>query len=221
MANTTSKATSKAKTLTKATRPVGRPPKNKSMSQRLEDLKLGKFTDCDTLCLPEKEAKRGWQVLGGILLILLAIFGAGYLLLAPPLNYFWSDSVMSFGASLANEKFYWLVAALAMIVVVVTCLVSGVMLLGKKRVPVGAWYILIGAMVTVLICLSFHTFRRYEQRECYKNYPHIIDADYACPSVIGELSWIVAKDLLIFAAGVGAIYLVHHNLCHHRKPTKK
>lgn len=195
-------------------RPVGRPPKSsltkvsKSFSQKLDELKLGKFADCEAMSLPEKEPKRGRQILGAIVLMASAILGVVFLILAPPFNYWLNPGPQSFSAFLSTTNFYWNLAALAVIVAVICAAAASLMLFGKKRVPAWLWYILVLAVLAGGICLSFHRFRLYEQRECYKNYPHIIDLDYACPSVVNELSLVVLKDLGLLLVAVAVFWLI-------------
>lgn len=195
-----------AKTASKAMR-AARP---KSNTEKIEELKLGKFSKCEPLCFPEKKAKRGWQIVGAVALMLGAILGVFYLLMTDPIKGMMKSSPMSPGAYLANVDWYWKIAALAVAVAVVCCFTGSVMMFAKKKASVKIWYILIASVLVAVITVSFHRFRLYEQRLCYENYPNIIELGYSCPSVVGELSWIVVQDLMIFGVGILGLWLVHY-----------
>ncbi len=183
-------------------------PRTKISEAAMDELKLGKFVECEHLRLPEKEVRRGWQITGAVSLMLMAMVGLYLLLMLVPEQIF-GDGVMSGAAVLSATPWYWLMMELMVLIATVCCVTASVMLLAKRRVPVGVWYVLVVAVVVGMVCASLHRFRLYEQRECYKNYPHIIDMDYACPSVEGELSWVVLKVLLICGLGEVALYLIY------------
>lgn len=202
--------TQNTKNTTKTARPVGRPPRAKTVSQKLDDLKLGKFAECEPMCLPDKQVRRGWQILGAVILLLLALVGGYFMLMTEPLKYMtWAPSVMSPMAVISSTPGYWLMVEVAVLILVVCAVVAAIVLLFGKNVPAIFWYLMIGAGLVALIFASFHRFRLYEQRQCYKNYPNIVEFDYACPSVVNELGAVVLMDILLFAAGMIAIILIH------------
>ncbi len=186
---------------------VGRPPRPRTNAQAIEEMKLGKFAECEPLHLPEKEIRRGWQIVGGVVLLLTALIGLYIILKTDPVQAWLTHQ--GEGNPLAYLPGYWLVMELMILLVTVGCVVGAVMMFMKKRVSKWLWYTLIAAAVTGIICASFHKFRNYEERLCYENYPGIYPEDPTkgsqCPSVVGDLSLIVLADLGVFAVGGLAI----------------
>lgn len=175
-----------------------------SLAQKVEELKLGKFAECDPLRLPEKGISRGWQIIGGVVCALVAIIGIYTMLATKILSIFDGMGV--------HMSWYWLIMELMLLIVVITTTTASVMLFLKKRVPVGVWYVLIGAIVIGLICASFHKLERYEARECYNNYPGIYPGENkgsGCPSVVNELSGVVLLNLLFHSLGIVGLYLIY------------
>ncbi len=175
-----------------------------SLMQKVEELKLGKFAECDPLRLPEKGISRGWQIIGGVACALVAIIGIYTMLVTKILSIF--DGMG------AHASWYWLIMELMLLIIVISATTASVMLFLKKRVPVGVWYVLIGAIVIGLICASFHKLERYEARECYNNYPGIYPGENkgsGCPSVVNELSGVVLLNLLFHSLGIVGLYLIY------------
>ena len=175
-----------------------------SLVQKVEELKLGKFAECDPLRLPEKGISRGWQIIGGVVCALLAIIGHYTMLATKILSIFDGMGV--------HMSWYWLIMELMLLVIVISATTASVMLFLKKRVPVGVWYVLIGAIVIGLICASFHKLERYEARECYNKYPGIYPGENrgsGCPSVVNELSGVVLMNLLFHSLGIVGLYLIY------------
>lgn len=203
--------TKKTKPAQTEKRPVGRPPKARSNLEKVDEVKLGKFAKQEPLRLPEKQIRRGWQIVWGLALALAAMVGVYLLILIVP-EQLAGNGVMSGPAIVASTGWYLLVAELMIVVATVGCIAASVMMFAKKRVPRGLWYVLIGAAVIGVICASFHKFRWYEERRCYENYPGIYPEDPSkgsgCPSVVNQLSVIVMADLAVLLAGVVGMWLV-------------
>lgn len=171
-----------------------------SLAQKVEELKLGKFAECDPLRLPEKGISRGWQIIGGVACALVAIIGIYAMLATKILSIFDGMGV--------HASWYWLIMEFMLLIIVISATTASVMLFLKKRVPVGVWYVLIGAIVIGLICASFHKLERYEARECYNNYPGE-NKGSGCPSVVNELSGVVLLNLLFHSLGIVGLYLIY------------
>lgn len=189
---------------------VARPPRAKTTAQKLEELKLGKFTEREVLRLPAKEVRRGWQIVGAVALMLGAIVGVFAVFMLEPLRGLtWDQTGFSpFGGLEIYEGVMVLCIALAALI----CAVASMMLFAGKRVPVFLWYVLVVTATLGLLCASFHTFKWFEARKCYENYPGIYPNDpnkgSGCPSVEYDLIGISIRNLLIYTAGLVAFLLV-------------
>lgn len=200
-------STKKAKTEQATKRPVGRPPKARSNFEKVEEVRLGKFSEQKPLRLPEKQIRRGWQIAWAIVLIVMAMMGVCAILLTDPVAVLTWDNDGFAGGRIGSLGLYWMVMEVMILVATICCVVASVMMFAKKRVPAGLWYALIGAVAIGLICASFHKFNGYEERLCYENYPGE-DRGSGCPSVVGSLSMIVIVDLVVLLAGVIGMRLV-------------
>lgn len=192
------------------------PLRPKTNAQKVEELKLGKFTERRPLRMPEKEVRRGWQIIGAVALMLAAMIGIYIILITEPVQTWLHPD--GFGDPLVRLPIYWLVLEAALVVFVVDCLISSVMLLVRKRVPALLWQILIVTVTISLLCASFHTFMHFEARKCYEDYPGIYPEDpskgSACPSVQNELILISLRNLLIYTIGIVAGMLVYRATKH-------
>ncbi len=199
------------------------PPRPKTNAQKVEELKLGKFTERRPLRMPEKEVRQGWRIIGAVALMLAAIIGIYIILITEPVQTWLHPD--GFGDPLFRLPIYWLVLEIALVIFVVDCLISSVMLLVKKRVPTLLWQILIVTATIGLLCASFHTFTHFEARKCYENYPGIYPEDpskgSACPSVRNELILISLRNLLIYTIGIVAGVLVYRATKRHARRPKK
>lgn len=181
----------------------------RKMRDVTEELKLGKFEKSRPLHLPEKEVKRGWQIVGAVTLMLLTVLGV-YASLLMMLDWVEGDGVMAGAAIFAKTPIYWRMTGVMVLLATIECFVASVMMFAKRKVPVWLWYALVITVLAGVICVSFHKFERYEQRQCYNNYPGIIDFGYACPSVVGELSLITLFDIAVCVVASVVIGLVWH-----------
>lgn len=205
----------------KTSRPVGRPPRARTNAQKIEELKLGKFADSEPLCLPEREVKRGWQIAGGVVLLVGAALGVWVLMMQAPFKHWFEPGmpVMSFWAEMAANETYVKIIIVGLMFAIVASMVAGVMMLMKKRVPLLIWGVLILAVTALLLGVSFRTFRGYEERLCYENYPGIYPEDSTrgsqCPSVMDGLVLVSLRNILIFEVGMGVLWLiVRMRRCH-------
>lgn len=173
-----------------------------------EELKLGKFEQCKPLHLPEKQVRRGWQIVGAVALMLVTILGVYILLLSDVGALIWGNGVMDGGSVMASTPEYALVMQGMVLLMTIGCFVASVMMFAKRKVPVWLWYALIVVVLIGLVSASFHRFRLYEQRECYNNYPGIVDLGYACPSVVNELGLVVLIDMAVGALAAVASWAV-------------
>lgn len=189
-------------------------------AQKVEELKLGKFDECEPLSLPKKQIRRGWQITWGIVLLLVALIGIYIVLMTDPVRVLiWdNDGIMS--GRLGGLDFYWLVMVGAAIIATICSFMAGIMFLFKKSVPAIIWYFLIIALTVGLLCASFHTFTWFEARDCYENYPGIYPEDptkgSGCPSVVNELILLSLRNLAIYTVGIIALYFGYRAAKHHR-----
>lgn len=182
-----------------------------SEARKVEELKLGKFVKCEPLRLPEKKVRRGWQIAGGIGMILVALALTFVVFLLKPVRTLtWQPD--GFGA-FEGLPVYWLVMIGCMILAAADCLLIGILLLFGRRISTILWYGLIILATVGLLCLSFNSFEWFEERLCYENYPGIFPDDPAkgsgCPGVESDLIIISIRNMVIYTVGLVAILLVH------------
>lgn len=180
-------------------------------ARKVEELKLGKFAKCEPLRLPEKKVRRCWQIAGGIgfivaaLVLIITVF-----MIKPVRTLTWQPD--GFGP-FEGLSWYWLVMVGCMIVVALCGLIMGVLLLLSKRVPVFFWYLLIASATVGLLCASFNSFKWFEERRCYENYPGIFPDDphkgSGCPSVGNDLVYINLRNLAIYTVGLLGLFWAH------------
>lgn len=189
-------------------------------TQKVEELKLGKFDECEPLSLPKRQIRRGWQITWGIVLLLVALIGVYIVLMTDPVRVLIWDNDGIMGGRLGGLDLYQLVMVSAAIIATVCSFVAGMMLLFKKSVPAIIWYLFIIALTVGLLCVSFHTFTWFEARDCYENYPGIYPEDptkgSGCPSVVNELILLSLRNLAIYTVGIIALYFGYRAAKHHR-----
>ncbi len=216
------RSASEAKMEKEPGRKPGRPVKRENVGRgraslrTVEELKLGKFAVCEPLRLPEKEIRRGWQITGAVVLILVAIVGLYAMFMLDPIRVWtWDNDGFVGGRIEALMPYEW-VLTLMLAVSVVMCVTAAAILLAKKKVPAELWYVLIGAVTVGLLCASFHAFKWFEERDCYENYPGVHPEDPSkgsgCPSVEKDLIVISVRNLVIYTLGIVAFCWVRRKM---------
>lgn len=186
---------------------VARPPRAKTTSQKIEELKLGKFAEHKPMRLPEKETDRSQQLIGAAALMLMALAGVSFILKTEPLVFlFQGNDPMSFGAQMANVPWYWMLAEVMALVATICCIVAGAILLAKRRVPVMLWYILVIVMTVGLLCVSFHSFKWFEELNCAKRVRADGSSGGTCGGVEDKLIVLTLRNLMLYTAGLVAFF---------------
>lgn len=117
-----------------------------------EEVRLGKFAECEPLHLPQKRAGRGWRIGGGVALLAGTVVGIVMLVLGAPLAGVLAGTT-TLGTGLVAMSLAEWVMAVALVVCVIMCLVAGLMLVLQKRVPMGVWCVLMVAVTAVAVSL--------------------------------------------------------------------
>lgn len=201
------------KSKTSSAKRMGNPPRRMTNAQKVEELKLGKFAECEHLRLPEKQLGGRWRMMLGIGLLLLAALGVFLIFMTDPVRVLTWDNDGFSGGRIGSLQLYWWVMELALGVATLSCLIAGIILVLRKRVPALIWYILVIATTLGLLCASFHTFTWFEARNCYENYPGIYPSDPSkgsgCPSVMNDLILLSLRNLLIYTVGIVIFALIY------------
>lgn len=202
------------KTKTSSAKRMGNPPRRMTNAQKVEELKLGKFAECDHLRLPEKQLGGRWRVILGIGLLLMAVLGIIVIFMTDPVRVLTWDNDGFVGGRIGSLHWYWWVMELALGVATLACLIASVVMLLRKRVSVWIWYVLVVAATVAVLCASFHTFTWFEARNCYESYPGIYPSDpdksSGCPSVMNDLILLSLRNLLIYTVGIVVFMLIYH-----------
>jgi hypothetical protein len=104
----------------------------------------------------------------------------------------------------------FVVADIARGILGVLLFAAGVMLLFKKRVPKLIYYLQVASLVLMTMAMSlFGQLTNYQRRSCNNN---ILGEEFYvsdCPHVDGELLGVFLFNLMIYSAGIVAIFLIH------------
>lgn len=171
----------------------------RTTSSKVDELKLGKFDECDPMRLPESQVRRSWQVIGGVALLLIAGFCLVSMVTQMPFAYLWQTETDIWQAELTPLTISWIVNNIALVIFTVLCLVTSVLLFMRKRVAVGVWYTLIVTLVVGFISQSVGIYQNYTLRECVEE---------TCPMVVGELSVVLLCDLVIMMVAILLLWMV-------------
>lgn len=115
-------------------------------SQKVDELKLGKFLDFEPLRLPEKELRRGWQIFWAIVLMAIAVyFLICIVVMAPRLLETDFDWWLSLWANMQNWPYVFaeVILLVAMFLIPILCFVIGGLLLARQHIMAALWYTLI------------------------------------------------------------------------------
>lgn len=199
----------KAKIVTKKT--SGRSTKTLN-ARKVEEIKLGKFKDCEPLRLPEVPPRRIWQVLGGVALLLIGVFCVATMVMQFPFAYLWQEEIDAWQPEQAPLTMSWIVNNVALVLFTILCVMASIVLFARRRVPVAVWYLLIVMLTVGFISQSIGIYNNYTLRDCREN---------ACPMVVGELSIVLICDLVIFMLGLVLLWMVYKTNLHYGHPRRK
>lgn len=206
----TKSTTSKAKK-TPAKKVGGRASKTLN-TRKVEEVKLGKFSDCEPLRLPEVPPRRIWQIIGGAALLLIGIFCVATMVADFPFAYLWRSDVEAWQPDQSPLTISWIVNNVALVLFTILCVMSSILLFAKRRVPVGVWYLLIVTLAVGFISQSVGIYANYTNRDCEME---------ACPLVVGELSTVLLCDLTIFMLSLVVLWMVYKTNLHYGHPKPK
>ncbi len=178
-------------------------------ARKVEEVKLGKFRDCEPMRLPEVPPRRIWQVVGGIALALMGIFCVATMCFEFPFAYLWQSETNVWQPDLTPLTLSWIVNNVALIVFTIGCFVGSALLFMKKKVPVGVWYVLIVALAVGFISQSVGIYSNYTLMECETE---------SCPLVVGELSTILLCDLVILMISWILLWMIYRTNLYARHP---
>lgn len=190
---------SKSSKETKNTKQVKRTVR-RSASSKVDELKLGKFEKQAPLRLPEARARRVWQVIGGVALMMIAGFCLVSMVLQVPFAYLWQTETDIWQTELTPLTISWIVNNVTLVVFTVLCLVTSVLLFARRHVPAGVWYLLIILLVVGFVSQSVGIYQNYTLRDC---------VEATCPMVVGELSVVLLCDLVIMMVAVILLWLIY------------
>lgn len=172
----------------------------RTTSSKVDELKLGKFDECNPMRLPESQARRSWQIIGGVALLLIAGFCLVSMVMQVPFAYLWQTETDIWQAELTPLTISWIVNNIALVIFTVVCLVVSILLFAGKRVARGAWYVMILTLMIGFISQSVGIYQNYTLRDCVEE---------TCPMVVGELSMVLLCDLVIMMVSVILLWLVY------------
>ena len=168
-------------------------------SSKVDELKLGKFEQQAPMKLSEARARRTWQVIGGVALLLIAGFCLVSMVMQVPFAYLWQTETDIWQTELTPLTISWIVNNIALVIFTVLCLVTSILLFARKRVAVGVWYVLIVLLVVGFVSQSVGIYQNYTLRDC---------VEATCPMVVGELSVVLLCDLVIMMVAVLLLWLI-------------
>lgn len=202
--------------MAKSTKPTktSKSKKAKTASAKVDELKLGKFSDCEPLRLPETKPRRSWQIIGAIALLIIAVFCIGCMVMEFPFAYLWHGEQDLWQSDTLPLTISWIVNNVMLVIFTILCLVSCIILFTKHRVPAPIWYLLIFTLFVGFISQSIGIYQNYTIYNCE------IDP---CPLVVGELSTVLLCDLVIFMISlilICMIYRTNHHSYSHKKSKK-
>lgn len=207
-----------AKTTTKSKKPKSATKKSEQRAARslntrkVEDVKLGKFQSCEPLRLPFVPPRRIWQLIGGVALLLMAIFCVATMLTNFPFAYLWQSEANIWQPDQSPLTLSWIVNNVALILFTVMCIMASILLFARRKVPVMVWYLLILTLAVGFISQSISIYSNYTRRDC---------AVEACPLVVGELSTILLCDLTIFMLSLVILWMIYKTNLHYGHPKPK
>lgn len=181
-------------------------------TRKVEEIKLGKFNDCEPLRLPEVPPRRIWQVIGGVALLLIGIFCVATMIAQFPFAYLWQGEIDVWQPEQAPLTMSWIVNNVALVLFTVLCVVSSVLLFAKRKVPVLVWYLLIVTLTVGFISQSIGIYNNYTLRDCGVN---------ECPMVVGELSVVLLCDLVIMMISLALLWIVYKTNLNYGHPRPK
>lgn len=186
--------------------------KRSSSSAKVDELKLGKFSACEPLRLPETRPRRSWQIIGAVALLLIAIFCIGCMIMQFPFAYLWHGEQNLWQPDAIPLTISWIVNNVALIIFTVLCLTTSTLLFLKRHVPVLIWYLLIITLLIGFISQSISIYQNYTIYDCNVD---------PCPLVVGELSTILLCDLVIFMISLLLLCMVYRTNHYHSPSAKR
>lgn len=205
----------KTKSTTKTKSAANRPKSanSKLTSSKVDELKLGKFSDCEPLRLPEFRPRRSWQIIGAVALLLITIFCVGSMIMKFPFAYLWHGEQNLWQPDTIPLTVSWIINNVALVIFTILCLSSSIILFLRRRVPTLIWYLLIVTLLISFISQSISIYQNYTLYDC---------GDDPCPLVVGELGTILLCNLVIFMISLILLCMVyrtnHYRMRrHHRK----
>ncbi len=204
------KTTSKAKNST-AKKTSGRAAKTLN-TRKVEEIRLGKFNDCEPMRLPEVPPRRIWQIIGGVALLLMGIFCVATMVANFPFVYLWQDEIEVWRPDQSALTISWIVNNVALVIFTVLCVMSSILLFARRKVPVGIWYLLIVTLAVGFISQSVGIYTNYTRRDCEIE---------PCSLVVGELSTILLCDLTILMLSLALLWMVYKTNLHYGHPKPK
>jgi len=207
--------TKTSKTSKKSPARKSSPKRDLTRTAKVDELKLGKFADCEPMRLPESQVRRSWQIIGGIALLLITGFCLVSMVTQVPFAYLWQTETDLWQSELTPLTISWIINNIALVIFTIFCLIASLLLFMRRRVPAGIWYILIITLVVGFISQSVGIYQNYTSREC---------VEASCPMVVGELSIVLLCDLTIFMLSILLLWMVfcmnkHH--CRHKTNKRK
>lgn len=194
-----------------ARKSVGRASKTLD-TRKVEEVKLGKFSDCEPLRLPEVPPRRIWQLVGGAALLLIGVFCVATMIADFPFAYLWRSDFDVWQSDQTPLTVSWIVNNVALVLFTVLCVMSSVLLFARRKVPVVVWYLLIITLAVGFISQSVGIYANYTSVNCDLQ---------SCPLVVGELSVILLCDLTILMLSLVVLWMVYKTDLHYGHPKAK
>lgn len=197
---------------TPTAKPTSRKPNNRRSisSQKVDELKLGKFLDFEPLHLPEREPRRGWQIFWAIVLLAIAVyFLVCIVVMAPGLL----ETDFGWWLSLWGNWQNWpyvlaeVLLLIALFLIPILCLIIGGLLLARQRIVAVLWYVLIVTVWSGLFNWSLLILKERVIERCA----------LACPNASWNILIALVFNLIFAFVAVKLIKIAHRYSKHRRK----